>query len=225
MGEGMTARGSVYAWCGCRDLGTGRRLGSRCPRRGRRGHGSWYLSLEQPTQIDGGRRRVRRGGYPSSAHHHGLRAQFSDHGCLHLDCGVRLHRHAAEEGHDTIVGLAFGRAAAICGHRDVDAVEAPVSVRGDQEFLGRAIRREQELDSMPRSCQEGIPGEDDLAVVDFGRDAAHARYAEHERHLVLAARSRRWSCLASREHRHRRQPGVFRHRRAGHLRLSRRLRA
>ncbi len=61
----MSLRGRVYAWCGCRDQGTGRRLGSRCPRRGQRGHGSWYLSLDLPAGTDGGRRRVRRGGYPT----------------------------------------------------------------------------------------------------------------------------------------------------------------
>jgi hypothetical protein len=61
----MSARGSVYAWCGCRDQVTGRRLGGRCPRRGQRGHGSWYLLLEIPAGADGARRRVRRGGYPT----------------------------------------------------------------------------------------------------------------------------------------------------------------
>jgi len=60
----MSARGIVYASCGCRDQVTGRRLGGRCPRRGQRGHGSWYLSLEIPAGADGARRRVRRGGYP-----------------------------------------------------------------------------------------------------------------------------------------------------------------
>jgi integrase len=59
----MSVQGSVYAWCICRDQVTGRRLGSRCPRRGRQGHGSWYLSLEMPAGADGARRRVRRGGY------------------------------------------------------------------------------------------------------------------------------------------------------------------
>lgn len=40
----------------------GGRLGSRCPQRGQRGHGSWYLSLELPA---GHRRRIRRGGFPT----------------------------------------------------------------------------------------------------------------------------------------------------------------
>jgi integrase len=44
---------------------TGVRLGSGCPRRGRRGHGSWYLSLELPAGLDGRRRRIRRGGFPT----------------------------------------------------------------------------------------------------------------------------------------------------------------
>ena len=59
----MSARGSVYSWCGCRDPVSGGRLGSRCPQRGRPGHGSWYLSLELPAGLDGHRRRIRRGGF------------------------------------------------------------------------------------------------------------------------------------------------------------------
>ncbi len=61
----MSAWGSVYSWCGCRDPETGRRLGSRCPQRGKPGHGSWYLSLELPAGLDGHRRRIRRGGFPT----------------------------------------------------------------------------------------------------------------------------------------------------------------
>lgn len=41
--------------------------GARCPRRGRAGHGSWYLSLELPAGPGGRRRRVRRGGFPARA--------------------------------------------------------------------------------------------------------------------------------------------------------------
>ena len=59
----MSARGSVYSWCGCRDPVSGGRLGSRCPQRGKPGHGSWYLSLELPARLDGHRRRIRRGGF------------------------------------------------------------------------------------------------------------------------------------------------------------------
>lgn len=62
----MRSAGSVYCWCGCREPG-GRRLGARCPLRGRDGHGSWYLSLELPAGPDGRRRRARRGGFPSRA--------------------------------------------------------------------------------------------------------------------------------------------------------------
>lgn len=61
-----TSNGSVYSWCGCREPGTTRRLGARCPGRGLDGHGSWYLSLELPPGLDG-RRRIRRGGFPSRA--------------------------------------------------------------------------------------------------------------------------------------------------------------
>jgi integrase len=43
-------------------------MGARCPLRGQEGHGSWYLSLELPPALDGSRRRIRRGGYPSRQH-------------------------------------------------------------------------------------------------------------------------------------------------------------
>ncbi|MFC5109054.1 tyrosine-type recombinase/integrase [Kibdelosporangium philippinense] len=45
----------------------GRRLLGRCPRLGERGHGSWYFSLELPVGRDGGRQRVRRGGFRTRA--------------------------------------------------------------------------------------------------------------------------------------------------------------
>jgi len=34
-----------------------------CPRLGEAGHGSWYFSIDLPRRVDGGRRRLRRGGY------------------------------------------------------------------------------------------------------------------------------------------------------------------
>ncbi len=61
----MSSQGCVYSWCGCREPGNGRRMGSWCPLRGDEGHGSWYLSLELPAAPDGRRRRIRRGGFPS----------------------------------------------------------------------------------------------------------------------------------------------------------------
>ena len=64
-GTVMSSWGSVYSWCGCREPGSGRRLGAQCPQRGRAGHGSWYLSLELPAGPDGRRRRIRRGGFPT----------------------------------------------------------------------------------------------------------------------------------------------------------------
>lgn len=60
----MNSQGCVYSWCGCREPGSDRRMGARCPLRGEEGHGSWYLSLELPAGLDG-RRRIRRGGFPS----------------------------------------------------------------------------------------------------------------------------------------------------------------
>jgi integrase len=61
----MSSKGCVYSWCGCRDKGSGNRMGARCPLRGKQGHGSWYLSLELPPALDGSRRRIRRGGFPT----------------------------------------------------------------------------------------------------------------------------------------------------------------
>jgi integrase len=52
----------VFARCGCRDKRGGRR-GASCPRLGQAGHGSWYFSLDLPRHVNGGRRRLRRGGY------------------------------------------------------------------------------------------------------------------------------------------------------------------
>lgn len=61
----MSAAGQVYRRCGCVDPGTGRAYrAGKCPRLVRRGHGSWYFSIDVPT-LGSGRRRVRRGGYTS----------------------------------------------------------------------------------------------------------------------------------------------------------------
>ncbi len=58
--------GSVFRRCGCVDPVTGRQYGTRCPRLAGGGrHGSWYVRLELPGGLDGRRRRIRRGGYPS----------------------------------------------------------------------------------------------------------------------------------------------------------------
>jgi hypothetical protein len=61
------AAGNVYALCGCRDQATGRRLGTRCPRRGDTGHGSWYVTVPLPPGPAGQRHRLRRGGFPDYA--------------------------------------------------------------------------------------------------------------------------------------------------------------
>jgi integrase len=59
------ASGRLYRRCGCVDVTTGRELGSRCPRLGERGHGSWYVYAELPRRVSGRRERFRRGGYPT----------------------------------------------------------------------------------------------------------------------------------------------------------------
>ncbi|HEU5385067.1 MAG TPA: tyrosine-type recombinase/integrase [Streptosporangiaceae bacterium] len=62
----MTGEGCVYRRCGCTDPATGRQYGRACPRLAAGGrHGSWYVRLELPAGLDGRRRRIRRGGYPS----------------------------------------------------------------------------------------------------------------------------------------------------------------
>jgi len=86
-----------------------------------------------------------------------------------------------------IVGLAFGGAEVICGDCDVDPVEAPGGVRRYQELLQRSGWRGRELDQTSGPGQQGIPGPDNLVVVNLGRDAAHAGDTEDERHLVLTA--------------------------------------
>ncbi|WP_372671124.1 hypothetical protein [Amycolatopsis kentuckyensis] len=61
----MARRAAVYKRCGCRSLGPCNRMGTRCPRLGERGHGTWYFSLELPCGPNGRRHRVRRGGFRS----------------------------------------------------------------------------------------------------------------------------------------------------------------
>jgi len=61
----MKREGRVYRRCGCADPATGRPIGAGCPRLAKRGHGSWYVTLELPLDPDGRRRRIRRGGYPT----------------------------------------------------------------------------------------------------------------------------------------------------------------
>ena len=62
----MAGEGSVFRRCGCTDPVTGRQYGTRCPRLAAGGrHGSWYVRLELSAGLDGRRRRIRRGGYPS----------------------------------------------------------------------------------------------------------------------------------------------------------------
>jgi integrase len=54
----------VYKRCGCRDA-AGRQVGASCPGLTAVGHGRWYFTVELSGYPDGGRRRLRRGGYPS----------------------------------------------------------------------------------------------------------------------------------------------------------------
>ncbi|WP_238447190.1 site-specific integrase [Micromonospora sp. 4G55] len=58
--------GRVYRRCGCRDEETGKQFGGRCERLADLSHGRWYFSLQVPA-VDGGRDRVRRGGFATLA--------------------------------------------------------------------------------------------------------------------------------------------------------------
>ena len=58
----MSARGSVFRRCSCRDE-SGRELGKRCPRLAERGHGTWSFTVELPPLSNGKRRQVKRGGF------------------------------------------------------------------------------------------------------------------------------------------------------------------
>jgi hypothetical protein len=64
MEEAMNNQGAIVKRCGCREPGTRRRLGCRCPRLTERGHGRWYFHCCVATMF-GGRERVRRGGFPT----------------------------------------------------------------------------------------------------------------------------------------------------------------
>src|SRR5262249_26466068 len=62
----MAGEGSVFRRGGGTDPVTGRQDGTRCPGLAAGGrHGGWYVGLELPAGLDGRRRRIRRGGYPS----------------------------------------------------------------------------------------------------------------------------------------------------------------
>jgi len=63
------SEGTTFKQCGCRDEGTGKVLGRKCPRL-RRGngwsqaHGTWYYQIELPPHADGTRRPpLRKGGF------------------------------------------------------------------------------------------------------------------------------------------------------------------
>jgi len=63
----MISEGCVYRRCWCVDPATGRQYGRACPRLAGGRDGSWYVRLELPAGLDGRRRQIRRGGYPSRA--------------------------------------------------------------------------------------------------------------------------------------------------------------
>jgi hypothetical protein len=61
----MRERNFVFKRCSCRNPISGESLGVGCPRLSDDRHGSWYFSLELPAGRDGGRQRMRRGGFGS----------------------------------------------------------------------------------------------------------------------------------------------------------------
>lgn len=56
-------KGSTHRRCGCRDPKTKQQLGSKCPKRSQRGHGSWSWKLELPNTHEGERQYATKGGY------------------------------------------------------------------------------------------------------------------------------------------------------------------
>jgi integrase len=50
-----------YRQCSCRDPGTSKLLGKKCPKLGQKGHGWWYARYEAPAGEDGKRRQPRLG--------------------------------------------------------------------------------------------------------------------------------------------------------------------
>src|SRR6184192_859001 len=61
----MTAAGSTFRRCSCRDRQTGRSIGTACPKLTQRRHGMWYYRIELPPDAAGQRRPRRRGGFAS----------------------------------------------------------------------------------------------------------------------------------------------------------------
>ncbi len=60
------SRGRVYRRCACRDA-SGRQLGAACPQLARNGkHGTWSYAVDLPS-LDGRRKTLRRGGFPTKA--------------------------------------------------------------------------------------------------------------------------------------------------------------
>jgi integrase len=54
-------RGSVFPLCFCRDPQTGKALGKKCPKLGKKGHAKWYFRYSAPAGADGKRRQPRIG--------------------------------------------------------------------------------------------------------------------------------------------------------------------
>lgn len=54
-----------YKACSCREDGTGRLLGKKCPDLSKKSHGRWYARYEAPRSADGKRRQPRIGPFPT----------------------------------------------------------------------------------------------------------------------------------------------------------------
>ncbi len=59
--EDALMKGSTFKRCGCRDPATGKQLGSRCPKLGKKGHASWWARHDLPPGPNGERRQSRIG--------------------------------------------------------------------------------------------------------------------------------------------------------------------
>jgi hypothetical protein len=78
-------RGRVYRRCACRDT-AGRQLGAHCPELTNRRHGRWAFAIDLPN-LDGGRRTMRRCGFPTKAQAHAAlhRVMECERAGVHVD--------------------------------------------------------------------------------------------------------------------------------------------
>jgi integrase len=86
-------RGSVFAQCWCRDPETKRLLHRRCPKLGKKGHGSWWFRYDAPPGPGGKRRQPEVGPFPTKKAAEGALADelsTASHGGPALDRSLKV---------------------------------------------------------------------------------------------------------------------------------------